>query len=392
MKKAILFFIILLWQSIALAQFLTDTIPAGWGTLDYSIPESPVFNLLSEKPDNILTPVSAKPFNVEIADFRGFGAEVSPLAIAPNLSLGEFNKNWLSQFWYRSRLSVGTNISNKDVLQLSGGLRFTIFDKTDLRSDKMFQNILDSVLNIVHNVKEKAIDRVIEEINCDTCKKISPAVIKKRYYDKQDTLLVKKIEEKETELLKQEVFGIRWMNSANGDEMQKLLYETLKNYYEKKDFPQVIKDLREKRKQDLWNAQILEIAIAGMKEFPNKYFSDSALAKVGIWTTFGFPLGKKGQGLLGGKYEMADTITGKLHSFSLGTRYYYGTTEWRLFGQLQCEYNRYSKFIPAISTGVELKITDGLWTRLSANCMRDNNKYYFIPAVNLFFGSKEKKK
>src|SRR6476661_1926632 len=93
----------------------TDGIKPGWGNLDYTVPESPAFNILGTDPDNILRPTSARTVAISIGNYlltsgsvipKNLAVEFSPLLANPHANLAQYDQN---KFWYRMRLSFGTN-------------------------------------------------------------------------------------------------------------------------------------------------------------------------------------------------------------------------------------------------------------------------------------------
>jgi len=359
MKKILFFFSIVLYAGNLFSQ--EDGIKAGWGNLDYSVPESPAFNLLGNNPDNIIKPTSVRNIAFNIGNYyltngttipKNLAVEISPLLLNSKASLNDYEKY---KFLYRMRLSIGTNVPNNGGYEIAEGIRFTIIDKTDLRcNDDFLKTLYQSCIN-----KSVAIDKAIKDYA--NSHHISQVEIGELYG--KDSVLTKNIDE-------------------------------LSKQYFTNDMvtPDSISKIRDKLKQKLWNASIWEADIAVMQKSPDSLINNSIFPKVGLWTTYGTHLSKNDQLLIGGKFGMVDSLSKWYRNVSIGTRYYYGSNELRAF--VQGEY-RYANNMNAAtaSLGFVFNITNGIWGQFTMNFIFDNKgNVTYSPGFNVSFGTQEKKK
>jgi hypothetical protein len=353
MKPVFFIFLFLLFGGYLYAQE-SDSISSGWGELNYAIPNMPAFSLLSQKPDNMITPASVRKLIVDVADFKNFGIEIAPLLFDPNISLPDFRKH---SFWYRMRLSVGTTTLDNGTLQVAEGLRFTIIDKTDLRGDTAFAQELAGFLFKKHTLIESIIEQYANEHNQSEDDVLELYVSDTIFRHKIDSMLV-----------------------ARSYDMNEM------DHY------------REKIKQERWNATIWETGLATMQESSNENLKNMQVKKMALWTTFGTHFGKnstlfgkRNQLLIGGKVEMIDSLAQWHSKLSVGARFYYGTNELRAFAQGQ-----YENINPASihtqtflsSLGLVFKVYEGIWVQCAANVLFDfKGNALFEPRINIGFGS-----
>jgi len=359
MKKYIILFSIVFCSGIITAQ--NDSIKAGWGNLDYSVTESPAFSLLGNNPDNILKPTSVRSIALNIGNYyltsgttipKNLAVEISPLLLNSKTSLNDYNKN---KFLYRTRLSIGTNVLNKGGYEIAEGLRFTLIDKTDLRSDTAHIYAL--------------YDRCVNKSKILTQVKIDYA---KEHPEKYPTTL--------------DVFLAYTKDKAFKKEIDEIVNSKIEN---SKDS---INGFPEKKKQELWNAPIWEVGIAAMQKAPDSLINHSSFSKVGLWTTYGTHLLKNDQLLIGGKFGMVDSLSKYYGSVAIGTRYYYGSNELRAFVQGEYRYEN-NKNAATASLGCIFNISNGLWGQFTMNFIFDNKgNITYSPGFNISFGTPEKKK
>jgi hypothetical protein len=359
MKKYIILFSIVVCSNIINAQ--NDSIKAGWGNLDYSVPESPAFSLLGNNPDNILKPTSVRSIVLNIGNYyltsgmtipKNIAVEISPLLLNSKTSLNDYNKN---KFLYRTRLSIGTNMLNKGGYEIAEGLRFTLIDKTDLRSDtEHIYALYDKCENISAILTKVKIEYSREHPEkYPTPVDVTIAYNKDKAFKKEiDDIVNSKIENSK--------------DSING-------------------FPQI-------KKQELWNAIIWEVGIAAMQNSTDSLINHSSFSKTGLWTTYGTHLSKNDQLLFGGKFGMVDSNSIRYGNVAIGTRYYYGSNELRGFIQGEYKYEKNMSNITA-SLGCVFNITNGIWGQFTMNFIFDNKgDIFYSPGFNISFGTPEKKK
>lgn len=334
-------------------------ISAAWGSLDYSIPESPAFNLLGNNPDNLLKPTSVKSIAISLGNYylsnaavipQNIGVEISPLLLNPKASLYDFRRN---SFWYRFRFSLGTNVQEKGAFQIAEGFRFTIIDKSDLRLDREFLEKLGDLAVDKNKAKEKAIQE---------------------YYSMHHATYP-------------DIFAV-YDAYINNISIRTEIDEIAKKYTLN---PDTITNFRNLKKQKLWNAQIWEMGMAALQQSPDSLISNAKFAKLSFWSTYGTHFNLNDQLLIGCKFEMADSLSKWKPKISIGTRYYYGKNELR--GFVQGEYSLINQLNSATaSAGLIFNITDGIWGQLAMNFIFDlKGNVTFAPGFNIGLGTTEKK-
>ncbi len=128
---------------------------------DFLVPDSPAFDVLGVKPENVVNPASARSFGLSLlngADPQGniqtgFALDTAPYQFT-GVTLGEYRKNYFQRLLSRTQLSIGTTKGGSDddkSVRASVGLRFTLFDLGDPRLDegldKTFNQITDSIFD-----------------------------------------------------------------------------------------------------------------------------------------------------------------------------------------------------------------------------------------------------
>jgi len=113
--------------------------------------------------------------------------------------------------------------------------------------------------------------------------------------------------------------------------------------------------------------------------------------KVGLWSTFGSHFSKYDQILIGGSFEMVDSLNSWKPKLSVGTRYYYGQNDTRGFVQVQYIYLNQLNTATA-SAGIVFNISNGIWGQFSLNFICDfKGNVTLAPGFNIGFGTPEKK-
>lgn len=363
MKKRVLLFSLVLFAGNLVGQVDRHQIKPGWGNLDYSVPESPAFNLLGNNPDNIIKPTSVRSIALNIGNYyltngtaipKNLAVEISPLLLNPNASLNDYNKN---KFWYRMRLSVGTNVLENGAYEMAGGLRLTITDKTDLRCDQEFLEELYRSCTNTSVARDNAIDEYVKN---NPGKYANTAIAGDDYGT--NPVFAKEIDE-----LSKKYFANDMVN------------------------PDSISKIRDLKRQELWNAPIWEVGIAAMQHSPDSLINHSSFSKVGIWTTYGTHFSTNDQLLFGGKLGMVDFQSKWQSNIAIGARYYYGSNELRAFVQGEYRYEN-DKNASVVSAGCVFNIAKGIWGQFTMNFVFDHKgNVSYSPGINISFGTTEKK-
>ena len=302
MKKRLWIFIsITVFGSRLMAQDASPSWKAGWANLDYAVPESPAFQILGVSPDNILKPTSVKAIALNVGNYfvtngpiipKSLSVEISPLLLNGQATLVQYKAN---KFLYRARFSVGTFTQNDGGYGVAEGLRFNVFDKTDLRTNPALDSFL---LKITHD-KAIAMRKAI-----DLFKKNNP-----------DPNLFAKLDTDPDLQNTINDLSLQFMPDGEGKE------DALSNF-------------RDSIKNADWNKAIMDVGVAALQTSTDSLISNLKFSQVGLWTSIGLPAGKKGQVLFGARLSIVDSIDWKT-IYSLGVRYFYGSNNIKGYFQAQ---------------------------------------------------------
>jgi hypothetical protein len=356
------FFLFLAAMTLAArAKAQTDTIPAGWGTMDFNVPESPAFKILGTDPNNILKPTSVKTAIISVGNYfvsngpiipKSLAVELSPLLLNSKASLKDYRNN---KFLYRTTISLGTNVESNGSYAVAEGIRFTIADHTDLRTDPDLNNFFRKYLNNKAQATTMAVAEYSKENNID-----------------QET-----------------IYGQLDADTVLQKAIQKLVVKYMSPDYVD---PNTLSNFRSAKRQALWNKYIWQVGIAALQSSTDSLIENLKFAEIGFWTSTGIPVFKThGQVLLGGKAAYVDSSTRQFNA-SLGARLYYGSNQVKAFLQGEYDYKNNSNSLTA-SAGCQFNITNGLWGEFTINIVVDSaGKVSYKPGLNLGFGTPEMKK
>lgn len=364
--KKLVFIISFLLQTFFLLSQSTDGIKPGWGNLDYAVPESPAFKILGTDPDNILRPTSVRTGAISIGNYlfasgsvvpKNLAVEFSPLLANSRANLAQYNQN---KFWYRMRLSIGTNVKTNGAFEIAEGLRFTLVDKSDLRTHTWFLEKLATYAESKAVIINQAAREYLKE---------NPS---------SNLTFVDVIEKMDSDIgLQNEVWAIACR--LRSDKSMDAGY---------------VEHLRDSIRNSLWNAPVWEIAAAALQSSADSLLKNiGQVAQAALWTNAGYPLGTKAQLLGGLKVETAKDDSSKWQTnFSAGARIFYGSNEVRGYLQGQYDYQDQSSSGYA-ALGCEFNITNGLWADFALTfSAEDGGSTSFKPILNLKFGTPEKRR
>ena len=365
---------------LCLAQGTPDStnFQAGWGTLNYSVPESPAFKILGTSPDNIMKPTSTRDIAVAVGNYfvnngatipNNLAIEIAPSLFNPSVSLSDYQKS-LTRIFYTSTFSIGTAKDANGGSLLSVGLKMKLVDGADLRTNIAFNKFISDQHNYYSDAFEQAID---EEAS------------------KQATLKHEKTTTAEVEVT------IAFQDTTNPDH-GKIYDDVMKKIGEKVDVNK-ISNYRNAVKDSLWNATTWDLGVAALfssKDTLIKNFSGPS--KVGLWTALGLPIGSLSQILLGLNVLVSDDTTGndgagKLTQLScdVGARIYYGRNDDK--GYFQVEADAQHSVLPAykIGVGIETTLSGGIWFDCTLGLQKTGSQSaVFAPNLNISFAPPEK--
>jgi len=362
MKKIILsFFGYLCLSGSSFGQVDSSALTAGWGNMDFAVPQSPAFKILATNPDNILQPSSAKTVALSIGNYfatngplipKSLAVEFSPLLFNSKLTLREYNRN---KFWNRLRLSFGTSGQQNATYSVAEGLRLTIIDKTDLRANGALNNFFAAYLHDnAMAFKKTAIDYA-----ADTANHVSV----------------------------NDVYG-----KAGTDSAFKQKLESLSAKYLSDDDvdPKALSKFRDSIKNTLWNKTTLDIGIAALQSSKDSLISNLGASAYGIWISWGLYTGKHSQLLLGVRAALVDSISWH-KTGSIGAKFYYGKNNVKVYAQAEFDFKE-SGNTGSCSIGCDFNIANGIWGQFGLNVLvLPGGKLSYQPGFNFGLGTPEKK-
>ncbi|MEP2773086.1 MAG: hypothetical protein ABJH05_13125 [Fulvivirga sp.] len=363
--KKLVFILSWLVTTTLLAQSPEDTTLVKNFRLDFAVPDMPAFKMLGTNPSNILRPSSPQALSLMISEFGGgdelilpksFAAEIAPYILikSGSLTLDDYDKN--SEI-YSLRLSIGTerDPENNSTSRLAVGARMTLMDEGDLKNDKEYR---DYVLKFLSN----------------------KSIIKDKF---------------QSEFLIQNNLTIQTVvqNDSLRQEMSDFIDDKLDKYEQNFDYR--LDTLKQGFKQRNWNKKKLDVAVGMLGSSPDSLAKNVEFNKFSLWSTYGSPVGKNGQLLLGFNYNYFSNDSTEYGVTSLTSRLYGGSNSYKGFGELQIkrDENLESNFI-YMALGGEINIKDGIWANISAGLERNwtDNNSAFVSHFDLRFTIPEKLK
>lgn len=352
---------------------------AGWGSLNYAVPESPAFKILGTSPSNIMKPTSVRDIAFSVGNYfvsnggtipQNLAVEISPSLFKPDVSLNSFIKN---RFWYTSALSLGTKVNADKSYAIGIGLKFRILDYQDLRLNTKLLAKLDAF-------GREGTDAYALAIRTVSLQHSRPDTIKGKAIG-YEAWLVK-------------VTSAYMDTSKNSKDI--VLKHEVANYIKKLFNENSVSEARDEIKKSSWNKTIWDIGIAALFNSKDSLLRNiKPASKLGLWTTAGFPLFKdKGQLLIGVTGQLRDTVNSRLgvKSLNIGSRAYYGSNDVKGFVEANSLWQTGQKFTYKASLGIETTFFGGMWVDFSLGLSKQGGaKAVFTPGFNLFFGTGEKK-
>lgn len=287
--------------------------------VDFAVPDAPAFKVLDIEPGTVLRPGSAREVAVSVANFitngavlpTGFAVEFAPVLIFGK-SLQAYREN---PFVHRIRVSVATKADK----ELGAGLRFTLVDAADLRTEAALTAQLISIGNQTNRLNAECVSELAS-------RGITP-------------------------------------DSA-------LFQKELTDCLEKKSV-KVLSDsialLRERTKQEKWNAPLVEVALALGARAPDSLARNLSAANYAAWVSGAWPLGKDGQLLLGLRASLLRDEAGdfNLGEGTFGARAYYGGNSQKAFLETEAVFKTATTTIFGARVGYEFNLFNGFWVDLA---------------------------
>ena len=367
MKKLnilVLFLIFFASLKITFSQVNQNSIQAGWGALNYAVPESPAFKILDVGSSNIMRPTSTRDIALSIGNHYvqngasipgNLAIEIAPSLFKPKVSLAQYARK---RIWYTGTFSVGTTINSDGSYGISGGIKVKLIDKADLRTNSSMREFVRRIGPLLNNEFTEALDEIARE---DTLDRVG--------------------------------VSLAYSDSTNADHarIKQAVDERLNEKIDLRQIP----EFRERIKNQLWNAQIWDLGIAALFTSSDSLVENlNGPTKAGLWTTYGHPLGKKGQLLLGANTQLSDDENGDMSvfNFNIGARLYYGRNNFKGF----IEYENYTMDSEdntnKAGLGLEVLVFGGLWLNFNLAWLKQgDDKATFTPGFSVFFANAEKR-
>ena len=337
---------------------------------DFAIPDAPAFKVLDTIPEAILRPSTAREVGIVISNLltststlpKGFALEVTPYLLFAGRSLSGYLSN---PFLYRLKISAGL-LDNQDGSKDFGwGVRLTIVNKSDLRTDR---TLLDSILHVGHEFDHLGdiADGILNDFDLFGT---NPAEYNRRKQPIVDSL---KDEQRKAMLLEPDTS------------------QTAAEY-----FDQRVVGLRERAKERNWNKELVEMALAGKSTSSDSLAKNLMATTYTVWGVVALPLDSQTTQLVGGingsfEKNQDQVIVGS--DFSLGSRFYAGNNSYKGFAEIDWQLVRDQQPFYTLKLGGELNIMNGIWVDCTIGYQkRSGDEAQLTSGVNLRFSTPEVK-
>ncbi|TAL70166.1 MAG: hypothetical protein EPN82_06005 [Bacteroidetes bacterium] len=326
-----------------LSQEIQNLVPR----LDFAIPDAPAFTIVNVSESNILRPATVNDLTLSISNIisdlrigvgipQSYCLEFSPGFLYNGQSLT--NEVYSKYDWfYRTRLSFGIKANNieKNNYSAGVGIRFSIFDKQDLRLDEDYKN-------------------KSAEITSRSIKKIK---------DKLNSLITQYCEEKHTII-----------NEIVKDSLLMDSLETEAKEMVERQANQAISEIRKDWAEKNWNADILEFAFATRIAAPDTLTNIYGIDKYTFWLTYGKSIFSFGQLLIGvnGQVQRDSISSNFVGNIKPAFRFYIGSNHLKVFFEAQSSHtiNKIPEYL--LNFGLELKIYPNIWLVLNYGTQKTN--------------------
>lgn len=292
--------------------------------MNFAVPDAPGFKILEVNPMSVMRPASVQELALMVADFhtkesvlpKSFAAEVSlaMLAMGKHLTIQQYRE---LPMLYQTRVSVATRSSdeNGNRNDIGIGLRFTIIDHSDPRLD----------------------DEFIRQLS-DLAVKINSAAGGAQA-------------ERPT--------GSGQVSVPSADNMEKEL-----------------DNLRERRKDSLWNETLIEAATAVRYTSSDSLTRNAMVDRYQAWLTGAFPISKWGQFLFNVSGNVQRNATGTFDStqMAIGARMYIGSNETKIFAEVHLQDDNAKSTNKLLSLGGEVNIVSSIWIEFSTILQKASNR------------------
>ena len=334
------------------AQDIKDRVEAG--RIDLAVPDNPAFNIIGGSSSEILRPSSLREVSVLLGDMfssnpvspKATAFEISPMLLASNPTLDTYAaQRWL----YSTRVSFATSTEDNGARQLSFGIRISLIDETDLRTNDQLLDAYRELADLSNTAQSKCFDEIRnrEDVNADNMPQLIDSCVRRKI------------------------------------EMQGILVDS------------IVRAERTRIREASWNSAILEIGAAGAARSSDSLVANLMSSAYSFWATWAQPVfGPHGQlliGLRGASLRGADNTFGEDEA-AAALRCYVGSNDFK--GFLEFDFLARSGMTP-VSTGalgIELNLSNGIWIDGSAGLEKSGSDATRITGgVNLRLATPEVK-
>jgi hypothetical protein len=299
---------------------------AAAARVDLAVPEGPAYGALGQTPGIIMRPGTVREVSAIVSQLldaspdlpRSFGVELAPalLLSGNDLTLARYRQmSWL----YRMRISAASALDRGDRREVAFGLRFSLLDGSDLRTDDSLNNALLRFAEQIRDAWEEAVETIRPPAG-----DVDPAELHERRE--------------------------RAVKAKLGTSVERQIVEA-----------------RSGAQRRLWNARILEAGLAMKAGGGDSTYTRLHAERYALWLTGGFPLGSAGFLLAGcnGSIERATVGMRDHQSFSTALRACYGSNGFK--GSLEANGRWASTLIPefGVNLGGEVRLANGFWADVS---------------------------
>jgi hypothetical protein len=425
---------------------LFDSIPFNLDSLSkrtltqYAVPDLPAFNALGTEPINLLRPSTAKNISITANEFydgkniiipKAFAVEFSPVSMikGKKLQLADYQK---CPALYNTRISIGTFRDSLKTSRVAFGIRTTLIDKGNPKSDeslkKLFNNLHDSVLLATYFVKYRMDEwaKKQDAINKEQAIKVRVTFMKEyqrlKANNKDSLNLIDKGNPKSDENLKKLFDNLHdsvllatyfvkcrmdeWakkQDTINREQAIKMRVTFMKEYQRlkanNKDSLNQIRHLiindsvdfftHKYKDNQLWNARRLDLACAVVGASSDSIAKNLLFDSFQAWITYACPMGDYGQFLLGGNAGCRMQSNKVFWNVSIPARVYIGSNDLKGLVEFQYQYKQQFSINSYVARlGCEYRLYDNIWLNFSAGVDKNmtNNTSCLVSDFKIVYG------
>lgn len=308
--------------------------------LDLAVPDNPAYNILGLSQSDILRPAGVREIGVLLSSTipGSVAFEAAPLLLFSSPTLQAYKAN---PFLYRIRISAATTAGPGGSRDLGAGIRFTIFDHGDVRTNPDILNLNRELGAMVNAMQARCLDDNPE-----------------------------------------------W--EALDDEERRPLIDAC---VQSKQLDSLREARREAIKELAWNQPLCEMGAALAAASPDSLYKHLVVGKYALWGTLALPfLDTQGQFLAGFRLETFrgdDQRMGEIRG-TAALRAYYGMNDVKGFVNLDLRKESGVDLLYRALAGIELGLLNGFWIEASLGVERSATEAARISTgLDLRFGTPE---